>query len=135
MKENDLIEVEINGVLKRAQVVSILTKDNEHFCLYSVNEHEESSLYVSKIIEENGSTKLIDTNDSEIQNYVLRLISKKVKSIENANKNKREIKKYSQNSFISKDIINASTLENTKVTEKNMEDAINIMREWSEENK
>lgn len=133
LKINDTIDVKIDGIIKKCLVLSILERDSEQFAIYSVNDSEESKLYVSKIISVNGKTELEDTNDREVLDYVLKLISQKVKSISSANID--TIKKSYEKSPKKDDIITASTFGNTRVTEKNMEDAINIMREWSEENK
>ncbi len=133
LKINDIIDVKIDGILKKCLVVSILERDNEQFAIYSVNDPEESKLYVSKIISVNGKTELEDTSDREILDYVLKLISQKVKSISLANKD--TVKTSYENLPRKDDLITVGTFGNTRVTEKNMEDAINIMREWSEENK
>lgn len=124
MKIDNTINVNMDGKLMSAEVLSTIEKENDKFLVYSVDKNGESNLYVSKIVEENDSFRLEDTNDREVEDYVLKLISNKVKSISTSDKkmSKKE------------DIINEYSIESTKVTEKNMEDAISIMKEWSENN-
>lgn len=133
MKKNDIIDVEINGVLRKCEVVSILEREDERFVIYSANDLDTSNLYVSKLVSSNGKESLEDTNDKEIQDYVLKLISRKVKSISIADD--VTLKEGYKKSAKKNDIMTASSFGETKVTENNIDFAIDIMKEWSEENK
>ncbi|MCX4249368.1 MAG: hypothetical protein OSJ65_06375 [Bacilli bacterium] len=132
MKIGDKIEVEIKGTKHSAEIVTFLEKNAKKYVIYVVSGNEESTLYVSEIVLNNGKEILASTEDKEVIDYVLKLISHKVKFATNASK--ENIKKGYESSPRRDDIITKSSFGNTKVTEKNMEDAINIMKEWKENN-
>lgn len=133
VKTSDIIDVEINGTLTKCEVISIIERNDEQFVIYSTKDKETSNLYVSKLLENNGKFTLEDTDDKEVHDYVLKLISRKVKSISKANNS--SLKEGLEKSPKRDDVITASSFGNTKVTENNIDSAIDIMKEWSEENK
>lgn len=133
MKIGDKIEVEINGTRILAEVVTFIEKEDKRFVIYVVSDKEESKLYVSEILLKDGLEILEETHDKEVIDYVLNLISHKVKFASSASK--ENMKACYESSPKRDDIITKSSFGNTKVTEKNMEDAINIMKEWKENNK
>lgn len=133
MKENDIIEVEINGVLTKAEVASILERKDERFVVYIVSSNNESKLYASKLIDNDGTYILEDINDLEIHEYILKLVSSKVKAISNASIN--NLKESYEESSKKEEVKSVSSLIGTRVNENNIGYTIDIMKEWSEENK
>ncbi len=133
LKEEDRIE-SIKASTSSGVRISLLEKENKRFVIYSTYDEktDTNKLYASAIEVKDGEEKLVDTDDKDILNHVLKLISQKVKSVTGASK--ENIKKSLESSPKRDDIITKSSFENTKVTEKNMEDAINIMKEWTKDN-
>lgn len=133
MKIGDKIEVEIDETKVLAEVVTFIEKNDKRFVIYAVSDKEESKLYVSEILLKDGLETLEETHDKEVIDYVLNLISHKVKFATSANK--ENMKACYESSPKRDDIITKSSFGNTKVTEKNMEDAINIMKKMADYDK
>lgn len=133
MKIGDKIEVEIDETKVLAEVVTFIEKNDKRFVIYAVSDKEESKLYVSEVLLKDGLETLEETHDKEVIDYVLNLISHKVKFATDASK--ENMKASYESSPKRDDIITKSSFGNTKVTEKNMEDAINIMKKMADYDK
>ena len=71
------LNIEIDGVEKEANVVNVLNIDGKQILIYSVpNADDTSDIYYSEIVkDEEGYDKLIDVENEEIKNKVIKLIN------------------------------------------------------------
>ncbi len=78
MKENQKIEIIVDGVARLAEVVDIIQYNENEYALYSIiNDEETSDLFVSKIKhDEAGNDILVDIEDAEEKRQVFDIVSK-----------------------------------------------------------
>lgn len=76
-EEIQKINVEIDGVMKQADVLKIFAIDNKEYVVYSVKkDNEDSEIFASEIIkDENGFDKLIDIADTNAKKNVIELVN------------------------------------------------------------
>ena len=76
MDKTQKFDIEIDGVLKQAELIDILEYQDERYAVYfTENKEDTNDLYVSKVIkDENGNDELIDVENEEVKEYILRII-------------------------------------------------------------
>lgn len=69
--------IEINGQLKEAEVLKIISIDNREYVIYSVKKNDEDSdIMASEIVKDiEGYDKLIDIEDLSIKQKVLDIVN------------------------------------------------------------
>ena len=69
--------IEINGQLKEAEVLKIISIDNREYVIYSVKKNDEDSdIIASEIVKDiDGYDKLIDIEDLSIKQKVLDIVN------------------------------------------------------------
>ena len=69
--------IEINGQLKEAEVLKIISIDNREYVIYSVKKNDEdSNIMASEIVKDiEGYDKLIDIEDLSIKQKVLDIVN------------------------------------------------------------
>ncbi len=119
MKVGDKIEIHSDKGGCSLEVLAIITKNEEKFAVASTpGEADESAIHVLKIFSQEGREVLEETHDKEIIDYVLKIISNKVKDIAN-NVTQEDTGEYTPQSSIS----------STPITLDNMEFAIDAMKQ------
>lgn len=126
MKIGEKLEIQDGRV---AEIISIIERDDEKYAVLALeNKDDTSDIHVAKIIDNGEDKTLEETNDNEIIDYVLKIISNKVKTYSDTSKDNQ----YKVNS---NDVINRTNLGSTRVTEENMDIAIDIMKQLAGNNK
>ena len=76
-EKNQKISIEVDGVMKEAEVIKIFAIDNKEYVVYSVRKNdEESDILASEIIkDENGFDQLVDITDENAKKNVLELVN------------------------------------------------------------
>ena len=71
------ISVEVDGVIKEAEVIKIFAIDNKEYVVYSIRKNEEESdILASEIIkDENGFDQLVDITDETAKKNVTELVN------------------------------------------------------------
>lgn len=76
MKQGQIFDIEIDGVLKSAELLDIVDYKEERYAVYfTENDETTSNIYISKIVKDsNGNDELVDFDDEEVKNYILKII-------------------------------------------------------------
>ena len=76
-EKNQKISIEVDGVMKEAEVIKIFAIDNKEYVVYSVRKNdEESDILASEIIkDENGFDQLVDITDENAKKNVIELVN------------------------------------------------------------
>ena len=76
MEKGQIFDVELDGVLNKAELLDIIEYKEERYAVYSIeNDKNTNNIYVSKIIKDrDGNDELIDIENDEIKSYILRII-------------------------------------------------------------
>lgn len=71
------INVEVDGVMKVADVIKVFAIDNKEYVVYSIDKNgEESDILASEIVkDENGYDQLIDITDPNAKKNVIELVN------------------------------------------------------------
>ena len=75
--ENQIIQVEVDGVLKEATILKIVNIDNREYAIYTIdNGNDTSDVFSSEIIKDaEGYDQLVDIEDPKIKSNILELIN------------------------------------------------------------
>lgn len=76
MRAGEIFNVEIDGVLKSAEIIDVIEYSQERYAVYAVSKDDDmSELFVSKIVtRENGSDELIPEVKEEVRDYILKIV-------------------------------------------------------------
>ena len=76
MQKGQTFEVEIDGVIKTAELLDIIEYKEENYAVYFTEKDEKTNdLYVSKVVKDSeGNDELVDTDDEEAKIYILEII-------------------------------------------------------------
>ena len=76
MEKGQTFDIEIDGVLKTAELLDIVDyKEGRYAVYFTENDETTNNLYVSKIIKDNeGNDELVDVEDIEVKTYILEII-------------------------------------------------------------
>ena len=71
------INVEVDGVMKVADVIKVFAIDNKEYVVYSIDKNgEESDILASEIVkDENGYDQLVDITDPNAKKNVIELVN------------------------------------------------------------
>lgn len=71
------INVEVDGVMKQADVLKLFAIDNREYVVYSIKkDDEESEIFASEIIKDaNGFDQLVDITDENAKKNVTELVN------------------------------------------------------------
>lgn len=70
-----------NGNIKEAELLSVFSKDDIEYAVYSIDKDEDTSdLFASRIItDENGEDKLVDIEDTKEKEEIINIIKDMLK--------------------------------------------------------
>ena len=76
MEKGQIFDVELDGVLNKAELLDIIEYKEERYAVYSIeNDKNTNNIYVSRIIKDrDGNDELVDIENDEIKSYILRII-------------------------------------------------------------
>ena len=76
MKKGQIFDIEIDGILKQAELLDIVDYKEERYAVYSTPKDEENSdIFASKIVKDSeGNDELVDIDNNEVKKYILELI-------------------------------------------------------------
>lgn len=76
MEKGQIFDIEIDGVLKQAELLDIVDYNEEKYAVYAtVKDEENSDVFASKIIKDSeGNDELVDIDNEEVKNYILNII-------------------------------------------------------------
>lgn len=71
------INVEVDGVMKVADVIKVFAIDDKEYVVYSIDKNgEESDILASEIVkDENGYDQLVDITDPNAKKNVIELVN------------------------------------------------------------
>lgn len=80
MQKGQTFEVEIDGVIKTAELLDIIEYKADRYAVYFTEKDEKTNdIYVSKVIKDSeGNDELVDTDDEEAKIYILEIINKSI---------------------------------------------------------
>lgn len=80
MQKGQTFEVEIDGVIKTAELLEIIDYKEEKYAVYFTEKDEKTNdIYVSKIEKDSeGKDLLVDTDDEEAKLYILEMINESI---------------------------------------------------------
>ena len=76
-EKNQKIYVEVDGVVKEAEVIKIFAIDSKEYVVYSIRKNDdESDILASEIVkDENGFDQLVDITDENTKRNVIELVN------------------------------------------------------------
>ncbi len=76
MEKGQVFDVEIDGVLKQAELLEIVEFEEKNYALYFTNNDDDtSSIFASEVVtDEEGYDDLVDIEDPKIKDHLLKMI-------------------------------------------------------------
>ena len=77
MEEEQVFDIEVDGVDKKARVLKILSIDDREYVIYTIDNGDgTSNIFSSEIIkDEEGYDKLVDIVDQKVRQNILELVN------------------------------------------------------------
>ena len=77
MEENQIIKIEVDGVMKDAEILKIVSLNNNNYAICAIDlGNETSDILACKIVkDQDGSDQLVDLETDEERQELLKIVS------------------------------------------------------------